>query len=204
MASALMRLLRRFRYGKPVVVVSGLPRSGTSMAMRMLEAGGMAIVTDGLRAPDDDNPKGYFEDERVKSLHEQTDKSWLADARGKAVKVIAFLLRSLPSDHNYKVVFMQRDLREIVASQNKMLDHRGEAHPLPDDRALELLERDLADARFFLRRPQFDVLELRYADALADPAVQARRIARFLGTPLDVERMAQAVSPELYRNRATT
>jgi len=189
----------------PVVVVSGLPRSGTSMAMKMLEAGGMVVVADGLRAPDEDNPKGYFEDERVKNLHQDTDKTWLRGARGKAVKVISFLLRSLPGDNNYKVVFMCRDLHEIVASQNKMLARRGESGTAPDERTLELLAKELADARFFLRRrPQFDVLELGYRESLDDPAAQARRIARFLGRPMDTESMARVVSLDLYRNRAAS
>ena len=119
-------LYRRVRYGPPIVVVSGLPRSGTSMAMKMLEAGGLSVVTDGLRAADEDNPKGYYEDERVKDLHQAADKAWLRDARGKVVKIISFLLKSLPAENNYQVLFMHRNLREIVSSQNKMLVRRGE------------------------------------------------------------------------------
>ena len=99
-------LYRRLRYGRPIVVVSGLPRSGTSMAMKMLEAGGLPVVTDGLRAADEDNPKGYYEDERVKDLHQAADKGWLRNARGRVVKIISFLLKSLPADNNYQVVFM--------------------------------------------------------------------------------------------------
>src|ERR671918_231313 len=99
--SAVQNLYRRVRYGKPIVVVSGLPRSGTSMAMKMLEAGGLSIVTDGLRMADEDNPKGYYEDERVKRLHKDEDKAWLRGARGKVVKIISFLLKSLPLELNY-------------------------------------------------------------------------------------------------------
>lgn len=204
MPNVLNRVYRRVRYGRPVVVVSGLPRSGTSMAMKMLEAGGMAVVADGVRAPDEDNPKGYFEDERVKNLHVADDKTWLRDARGKAVKVISFLLKSLPAENNYKVVFMRRDLGEIVASQNKMLLRRGEPNPTPDHQTLEILEKELADARFFLRRrQQFEVLELTYQEALEAPRPQAERIARFVGQPLDAEKMAGVVSLELYRNRTS-
>jgi len=193
---------RRIRYGKPIVVVSGLPRSGTSMAMKMLEAGGMRVMTDRLRTADEDNPKGDYEDERVKDLHGDGDKTWLREARGGVIKVISFLLKSLPPDNNYRVLFMHRSLREIVASQNKMLIRRGEVNGTPDERALSLLEEQVRDARFFLRRPQFDVLELNYKETLDGPAPQARRIAEFLGEPLDVAKMAEVVDQQLYRNRA--
>jgi hypothetical protein len=195
-------LYRRLRYGRPIVVVSGLPRSGTSMAMKMLEAGGLAVVTDGLRAADEDNPKGYYEDERVKDLHQAADKTWLRDARGKVVKIISFLLKSLPAENNYQVVFMHRNLREIVASQNKMLVRRGERNDTPDERAVELLEEQVRDARFFLRRPQFEVLELNHGEMLRGARPQAQRMADFLGQSLDMERMAQVVDVQLYRNRS--
>jgi hypothetical protein len=195
-------LYRRLRHGAPIVIVSGLPRSGTSMAMKMLEAAGLHVVTDGARAADEDNPKGYYEDERVKDLHLSADKTWLRDARGKVVKIISFLLKSLPPDNNYQVLFMHRNLREIVASQNKMLLRRGEWSDTPDDRALKLLDEQVRDARFFLRRPQFEVLELDYADMVKAPEPQARRIAEFLGRPLDIGKMAEVVDLQLYRNRS--
>jgi hypothetical protein len=195
-------LYRRLRHGAPIVVVSGLPRSGTSMAMKMLEAGGLAVVTDGLRSADEDNPKGYYEDERVKELHQAADKTWLRDARGKVVKIISFLLKSLPADNNYQVLFMHRNLREIVASQNKMLVRRGERNDTPDERAVQLLDEQVRDARFFLRRPQFEVLELNYGEMLTGARPQADRIARFLGRSLDLDKMAQVVDVQLYRNRS--
>ena len=193
---------RRIRYGPPVVVVSGLPRSGTSMAMKMLEAGGLGVVTDGLRTADEDNPKGYYEDERVKDLYQPGDKTWLRDSRGKVIKIISFLLKSLPDDNNYKVLFMHRSLREIVASQNKMLARRAEKNDTPDDRAVALLEEQVRDARFFLRRPQFDVLELNYRETLDSPRPLALRMAEFVGGGLDVEKMTQVVDVQLYRNRS--
>jgi hypothetical protein len=196
------RVYRRIRYGRPIVVVSGLPRSGTSMAMKMLEAGGLRLVTDGLRTADEDNPKGYYEDERVKDLHQARDKSWLRESRGKVIKVISFLLKSLPDDNNYKVLFMHRDLREIVASQNKMLSHRGERNDTPDDRAVALLEEQVRDARFFLRRPQFEAFELSYRETLDRPGALALRMAEFVGEALDVEKMTQVVDVQLYRNRS--
>jgi hypothetical protein len=196
------RFYRRIRYGKPIVVVSGLPRSGTSMAMKMLEAGGLSVVTDGLRTADEDNPKGYYEDERVKDLYQPGDKSWLREARGRVIKIISFLLKSLPADNNYKVLFMHRNLREIVASQNKMLARRGESNDTSDDGAVALLEEQVRDARFFLRRPQFEVLELNYRETLDGPRPLALRMAEFVGEALDVEKMTQVVDRQLYRNRS--
>ena len=111
--------------GEPIVVVSGLPRSGTSMMMKMLEAGGIPPVTDELRTADDDNPKGYYEFERVKQM-DKGDTAWVADAQGKVVKVISALLKHLPSSHNYQVIFLRRHMSEILASQRKMLIRRGE------------------------------------------------------------------------------
>src|ERR1700674_2159926 len=120
------RVARRFRYGKPIIVVSGLPRSGTSMMMNMLDSGGVPVLTDGIRSSDDSNPRGYFEYEPVKELGKDGGRSWVLLARGKAVKIISFLLTWLPETCDYRVVFMQRDLDEIIASQNEMLARRGE------------------------------------------------------------------------------
>jgi hypothetical protein len=198
-----MGFYRRIRYGRPIVVVSGLPRSGTSMAMKMLEAGGLRVVIDNLRSADEDNPKGYYEDERVKDLHQEGDKTWLREARGKVVKIISFLLKSLPADNNYKVIFMHRNLREIVASQNKMLVRRGEKNDTPDERAVQLLEEQVRDARFFLRRPQFEVLELNYGEMLQGARPAALRMAQFVGGELDVDKMVEVVDVLLYRNRAS-
>jgi hypothetical protein len=195
-------MLRRFRYGEPIIVVSGLPRSGTSMAMKMLEAGGLSIVTDGVRSADEDNPKGYYEDERVKNLHLDQDRTWLRQCRGKALKVISYLIKTLPPDNNYKVLFMERNVKEILVSQSKMLTRRGEASETPDERMMELLRQDLAAARFFLRRAHFELLDLQYKEVLDHPREQAGRIAAFLGRPLDIEAMVRVVDATLYRNRA--
>jgi hypothetical protein len=203
MPSSIRRFYRRLRYGEPIVVVSGLPRSGTSMLMKMLDAGGLPIVTDGLRTADEDNPKGYFEVERVKKLAEESDRSWLAEARGKGIKVISYLLRSLPSRFNYRVVFVRRDLEEILASQKKMLERRGETDETAAERMRDLLQNDLWRSWYLLtHRPQFDALEVHYTEVLARPLEQARRISAFLGGGLDPETMASAVDPTLYRNRA--
>ncbi len=205
MASSLLRAYRRLRYGQPIVVVSGLPRSGTSMVMKMLEAGGLPILTDGLRTADEDNPKGYYEVERVKDLAQEADRSWLAQARGKGIKVISYLLKSLPASFNYQVVFIRRDLDEVLASQRKMLGRRGETEETPPERMRALFEDDLWRASYQLkRRPEFETIELHYSAVLAQPLEEARRLTAFLGGSLDPEAMASAVDPQLYRNRATT
>ena len=126
MSSYAARIVRRARFGKPIVVVSGLPRSGTSMVMKMLEAGGVPVLTDGIRKADISNPKGYYEFEAVKALDKGGDVAWLADARGKAVKIISLLLTWLPETYNYQVIFMRRDLGEALASQDEMLRRRSE------------------------------------------------------------------------------
>ncbi len=197
-----MSFLRRLRRGRPIVVVSGLPRSGTSMAMRMLEAGGVPILTDGVRTADDSNPKGYFEFEPVKGLDKPGDHAWLAGARGKAVKVISFLLTYLPESYDYQVIFMRRDLDEIVASQNKMLDTRGEARGAEDARLKALYSEHLGQVeRFLARRACFATLSVEYADVLATPAAQAARVNAFVGGRLDVDAMASIADRALYRNR---
>jgi hypothetical protein len=203
MASSIVRLYRRIRFGAPVIVVSGLPRSGTSMLMKMLEAGGLQVVTDGLRTADEDNPKGYYEVERIKDLAQEKDKRYLAETRGKVVKVISFLLKSLPANLNYRVIFIRRNLDEVLASQAKMLARRGEADDTSPERMRELLESDVWRAGYLLRHaPQFDSIEVQYSELVAQPPEHARRIAEFLGGALDVEAMAAAVDPALYRNRA--
>jgi hypothetical protein len=196
------KLVRQLRYGKPIVVVSGLPRSGTSMAMKMLEAGGMDMVIDHVRTADEDNPKGYYEDQRVMDLAQAKDKSWLKDSRGKCVKIIAYLLSHLPMENNYKVVFMHRDIEEVLASQKKMLDRRGEASDTEDAAMIEAYDQNLERVRFMLKfRDCFETLEINYREVIREPEAHANRIADFLGLPLDRRAMASVVDPELYRNR---
>lgn len=204
MASMLGNLGKRLKYGKPVVIVSGLPRSGTSMAMKMLEAGGLEIVVDNIRTADEDNPKGYYEDERVKDLGGMEDKSWLKDARGKVIKVVSSLLNSLPESNYYQVVFMRRNLHEVLASQTKMLERRSEDSHSEDEDLLAMYESHLEKVQFQLRfRPYFDALYINYSDVVQDPAGEARKMADFLGGGLDMKKMAGAVDGSLYRNRRT-
>lgn len=199
--SFLRNLLRPERR-KTIVAVSGLPRSGTSMMMKMLEAGGLPPLTDALREADHDNPKGYYEFERVKQL-DKGDTGWLAEAEGKAVKVISALLQHLPAGYDYKVIFMERHMPEVLASQRKMLVHRGEeADRMDDARMAELFNRHVDQVRGWLaEQPNFDVLYVHYREVLADPETQARRVNDFLGNRLHVEPMAEVVDPDLYRNR---
>jgi hypothetical protein len=201
------RLLRRARYGTPIVIVSGLPRSGTSMMMQMLAAGGLPLVTDGVRTPDASNPEGYFELEAVKDLDKperRGDLRWLAGARGRGVKILSPLLAYLPDSHNYRVIFMQRPLDEVIASQDVMLARAGEPTDVaPKDRVLAAYETHLRTVYALLaRRSCFETLRVNYPDVVADPHAAAERVRRFVGSPpLDTERMAAAVNERLYRQR---
>ncbi len=198
-------LFYRIRYGRPVILVSGLPRSGTSMLMQMLEKGGMPIVTDKIRTPDEDNPKGYHEFERIKEIDKTSDKSWLKDYRGQVIKTISFLLQDLPLDLNYQVIFMRRNIEEVLRSQNKMLDRSGTGGTLvPDEKMRQNYEFHLKKVYYRLAHtPNFQVLYLDYPAVVADPLDAAKRINAFLGRNLNVEAMAGAVESSLYRNRQT-
>ncbi len=204
--SLLHRWLRawdRLRFGEPVIVVSGLPRSGTSMMMQMLGAGGVPLFTDEQRKPDEENPAGYFELEQVKELDKPLDKSWLIEARGHAIKIISRLLTDLPPNNYYQVLFMRRNMDEVLASQRTMLRRRGEPVDGHDRRMAALFEDHLMRVdRWLSDRPNIDVLYLDYGGILREPSREVRRIAGFLDRPLDVKRMARAVDAKLYRNRA--
>lgn len=203
---SIARFVRRLRYGRPIVVVSGLPRSGTSMMMQMLQAGGLEILTDAFRAPDGGNPKGYFEFEAVKDLDKGVPPAWLASARGKAVKIVSSLVRWLPDSHDYQVIFMQRDLDEVILSQNKMLVDRG-APPdeAQNERVKHLYQTHVEDTLRLLRgRRSVSMLVVNYSETLARPVDTACQIDRFLQGRLDVDRMAAAADPALHRNRSRT
>jgi len=201
---AMRRWLTRGMRGAPIVVVSGLPRSGTSMMMNMLAAGGLEILSDGERTADIDNPKGYFELERIKNLEKETDKAYLRTARGKAVKVISFLIKELPDENDYRVVFMRRDLDEVLASQQKMIDRLASADSDADAAAMkEAFRNDIARVRVLCRmRANFALCEIHYKDAVADPAAASRAVNAFLGGRLDEAAMRAAVDAALYRNRS--
>jgi hypothetical protein len=203
MLEFLKRAFRR-QQGEPIVIVSGLPRSGTSMLMKMLDAGGMEIMTDSQRAADIDNPKGYFEYERVKDLEKETDKSYVREGRGKVLKVISFLIKDLPDDNDYRVIFMRRDLDEVLASQNKMIDRLGtEDSTAAADAMKEAYRNDIVRTRLLCKnRPNFELIEVNYKNTIANPAATARSVNAFVGGHLDEAAMREAVDESLYRNRA--
>lgn len=184
-----------------VTIVSGLPRSGTSMMMSMLAAGGVEPLTDSLRAADEDNPRGYLELEKVKGL--ASDSSWLADAEGKAVKVISSLLKHLPVGHSYKVIFMRRRMKEVLASQKQMLARRGEpVGAVSDERMAESFGRHLKDVEEWLaRRENVEVVYVDYNEMLENPDPHVRRVNDFLGGGLDTGAMASVIDKSLYRQR---
>jgi len=185
-----------------IVVVSGLPRSGTSMMMKMLEAGGVPLLTDHLRTADEDNPKGYFEFERVKQLP-KGDIAWLSEARGKAVKIISALLEHLPATYEYRVIFMRRDLKEVLASQRKMLIRRGEDPDKVDEQELlRLFQKHIRQVQRWLgQQPNIKMLEVPYNALIQDPIPYVRQINAFLGGALNEDAMIRVIDPALYRNR---
>src|SRR4051812_17448812 len=184
-----------------VTIVSGLPRSGTSLMMQMLQAGGMQLLTDGQRAPDEHNPRGYFEHEAVK--HSRTALSWLNQANGKAVKVVHLLLPHLPLDRSYRVIFMLRDLQEVILSQRVMLNKQGRAAAtLPDSTLAGIFQKQLDEVRHWLStRPNCRALYLHHAEVITYPETAADQINLFLSGNLLVSRMIAAVDPALYRQR---
>ena len=188
--------------GEPVIVVTGLPRSGTSMLMQMLAAGGVPILSDGARQADEDNPHGYFEFEPVKQLLKNSQ--WLFDARGKAVKIVAPLIGALPPGLECRVILCERNLEEVLDSQDRMLERRGEP-AAPEHRELLKQEytRTIAGVKAMLRRrPDTELLVIEHGEAIADPIRTAGRLNEFLGGGMDVAKMAAVVDPALHRNRS--
>lgn len=172
------------------------------MMMQILQAGGMEILTDHERKADDDNPKGYYELERAKKLKEG-DIGWVKDARGKAVKIISALLEHLPPDYQYKVVFMQRSMVEVLASQKQMLIRRGEDSEKTSDETLaELFEKHLTQVQAWLgEQANIEVLYVRYDELLKEPEATIGEIIRFLDLPLDADSMLAVPDKRLYRQR---
>lgn len=171
--------------------------------MKMLAEGGLEVVTDAVRTADEDNPNGYFEFEPVKQLAEG-QASWLRDAGGKLVKVISALLEHLPPDYQYKIVFMEREIREILASQQKMLKRRTEESKATDEELEGRFREHLQAAKYWLaRQPNMSVLYVDYNRMMADPDAYCQPIADFLKLPLAVDRMRAVPNERLYRNRST-
>jgi len=187
---------------QPIIIVSGLPRSGTSMMMQVLVAGGLEVMTDQIRTADDDNPKGYYEFERVKKLRDG-DVAWLGQAHGKVVKIISALLPYLPTGHHYQIVFMRRALPEILASQKKMLSNRGEnPDSISDDEMGALFKKHLQSVEDWIgKQPNVRRIDIDYNGLVQNPAPIIADLNHFFGGKLDPAKMAQVVDPSLHRNR---
>lgn len=187
---------------KTIIVVSGLPRTGTSMMMKMLEAGGKTVLTDNLREADANNPKGYYEFERVKQMKDG-DLAWLPEAVGKVVKIVTGLIAFLPPDYHYKIIFMQRDLNEVLSSQKKMLGRLGKGDDnLPDDKLAKTYEEHIKQVKAWLvRQANIEALYVNYNTMVADPTESLQKVNAFLGGGMDVQTMASVVDGELYRER---
>ncbi len=187
---------------KNIVVVSGLPRSGTSMMMKMLKEGGLEIVADAVRGADEDNPNGYYEFEPVKQLPAGR-ADWLEGAQGKAVKVISALLEHLPVGYRYKVIFMERAIAEVLASQKKMLASRKEDSRTSDAEMQDQFQKHVAAVKYWLaRQPNIEVLYVDYNKLLTDPNSLCEAVVRFLDMGLNVQKMHSVPNQQLYRNRA--
>lgn len=184
-----------------ITVVSGLPRSGTSMLMQMLDSAGYPCLTDGARKADTDNPRGYFEYEKVKRL--RRDCAWLPEAKGKAVKIIVQLIPFLPPQFSYQVIFMERDISEVLASQREMLQRQGkDGGNLSDAQLYPIFERQVLEVKRMLSQRTIPTLDVAYLDALQYPMKIAEKIREFLSEDLDVCAMAAAIDPNLHRQRS--
>jgi hypothetical protein len=184
----------------PIIIVSGLPRSGTSMMMQMCEAGGLEPLSDYQRQADEDNLKGYYELEQVKKL--EKDKSWLPDAKGKVVKVISALLKHLPLEYTYKVIFMHRNMEEIIASQKQMLERRREPQRFTDEDLARMFRNHLRQVDQWLGDQQnFEVLHVDYNELLDKPREKIAEIKEFLGNGINDAAMTAVVDKSQYRQR---
>jgi len=186
-----------------LTVVSGLPRSGTSMMMRMLDEGGIPALKDDVRQADEDNPKGYYEFEAVKRT--RRDASWLNDSPGKVVKMVHLLLLDLPLNREYRVVFMRRHLDEVVKSQDIMLERKGkQGAPMERDRLKQIFQTQIDQVDKWMRdHPRcFKVLYVDYNTVMSDARPQVAAVNEFLGGDLNTQAMLEVVDPALYRNRA--
>ncbi|CAN2044480.1 Sulfotransferase family protein [Candidatus Magnetomoraceae bacterium gMMP-1] len=184
-----------------ISIISGLPRSGTSMMMKMLEAGGMKILIDNIRKADQDNPDGYYEFEKVKKIKE--DSSWLQDAQGKVFKMVSMLLYELPLNRNYKIVFMKRNIDELLASQRRMLERQGANNGDVNNREMKKLYLNHLNQieKWLNLQKNIDVLYVSYNDIIKSPFKHAKIINEFFGNILKVQQMANIVDVSLYRNR---
>jgi hypothetical protein len=187
-----------------ITVVSGYPRSGTSMMMRILEAGGLEVLKDDeFRPPSEHNPKGFYETERTLKLGAEGETTeWLPTVVGKAIKTIAYQLQHLPPEHTYKVIFMRRKVKEILASSRKMGLVRKDIELSERDQALSYITEFVFNEVWLMRQPNMEAIYINYNDILASPEEHLEQVRQFLGLPLDLEKMVVAVDPNLHRQRA--
>lgn len=184
-----------------MVIVSGLPRSGTSMMMKMLEAGGVTVITDGQRQADEDNPNGYFELEQVKDI--KRDFTCLDSLKGEAVKMVSMLLYDLPPDRDFFLIFMKRSLDEVIASQKVMLSRKGEIPRAEDEEMKLLFSKHLSEIETWLsERKNFKTIYINYDKVVMQPLETAENIQKFLGRGLNIGNMINSVDPSLYRQRS--
>lgn len=184
-----------------ITIVSGLPRSGTSMIMKMLEAGGMKILTDNIRTADEDNPRGYYEFEKAKEL--EKDTSWLEHANGKAVKIISALLKHLPTNYTYKIIFMHRKLEEILSSQKQMLIRKGKpTDEITDEKMTEVFIKHLQQVEDWLsNQSNMEVIYINYKEVVDEPLNYSKIMNHFLGNILKIKNMVNVVDKSLHRQR---
>lgn len=184
-----------------LTIVSGLPRSGTSLLMQMIHAGGIPALTDEVRKADADNPRGYYEYEPVKRTKQ--DPSWVPLGVGKVVKMVHLLLRDLPAGFQYRVVFARRNLDEVVASQNIMLERHGKSTAgLPEEKMKHMFAAQIEELQNFMKAnsDRFAFIEVNYNELVANPDREIQRISDFLGD-LDTTTMRRSIDTDLYRNR---
>jgi tetratricopeptide (TPR) repeat protein len=187
-----------FKYRKDqIVIVSGLPRSGTSLMMQMLHKGGIEVLTDHDRKADESNPKGYFEYNPVMSIHK--DNFWLGEAKNKSVKVVAPLLKFLSPEYRYKVIFMNRDLTEIIKSQQKMIGKNPDVLPF---KLFEAFNKQLDQVEIWKQKePGVELMYLNYKDVLDNTDDVINKLSSFIGLDLNASEMIGCVDKTLYRNK---
>lgn len=198
--SFLKRLIHK---PQSINIVSGLPRSGTSMMMSALQAAGMPLLVDHVRKADQNNPRGYYEFELAKKLP-QGESRWLKQARGRTVKIISYLLTYLPQSYDYRILFMERNLSEILASQARMLQRDGKQSESSGSDAdlITSYAAHLEEIKFFMhKKPWIQVLFVSYNDILRQPEKAFQPVVNFLERELDPAVMAAVVDPSLYREK---
>lgn len=194
-----MKKVKKIKSTNFIILVSGLPRSGTSLMMQILEAGGVKILTDKIRKPDQDNPKGYYEFEKVKEI--KKNKSWFKQARGKAVKIVSPLLKHLPQTYDYKIIFMERKIEEILASQQAMLKTRKEKSKTSDQKMKKTFQKHLKEVKNWLKtQKNMKAIFINYNQMFNSRKKELQKLAGFLNLT-QISKMERKIRPELYRQR---